>query len=414
NVSRSEAANLFRIALSRHRAAHPGESADQLPAHLAGVERFHEYVIGKTDADTYGSEGAGSFNQDEQEIMRTGRPMLGKIERTVCPDGSSIWHITTKVPWRNKDGEIIGTFGTSRDITNLKNAEAKIEETHKQLLETSRLAGMAEIATNVLHNIGNVLNSVNVSASLVVDNVRQSRAASLAKVAALLREHEHDLGMFITADAKGRQLPGYLGQLSEQLLADQTAAIQELELLVKNIEHIKKIVAMQQSYARISGVKEIISISQLVEDSLRMNADALARHDVQVVREFEDVPLVNVDKHRVLQILVNLIRNAKNACDESGREDKQIKVRVTHGEGRIKISVTDNGVGIAPENLTRIFSHGFTTRRNGHGFGLHSGALAAKEMGGSLTAHSGGPGQGATFTLELPVPAESANQVLGP
>jgi PAS domain S-box-containing protein len=408
NVSRSEAANLFRIALSRHHAAHPGESADQLPAHLASVERFHEYVIGKTDADTYGAEHAGAFNQDEREIIRTGRPMIGKIEETVFPDGSSIWHMTTKVPWRNKDGEIIGTFGTSRDISDLKNAEAKIEEAHKQLLETSRLAGMAEIATNVLHNVGNVLNSVNVSASLVVDNVRKSKVASLAKVAAMMQEHERDLGTFITSDAKGRQLPAYLGQLVEQLLADQKAAIIELELLVKNIEHINEVVAMQQSYAWVSGVKEIINVRDLVEDGLRMNAGALARHRVEVVREYEDVPPINVDKHRVLQILVNLIRNAKYACDESGREDRQMTVRVANGEGRIKISVVDNGIGIPPENLARVFNHGFTTRKDGHGFGLHSGALAAKEMGGSLTAQSDGIGCGAAFTLELPVQPKTA------
>jgi PAS domain S-box-containing protein len=402
NVSRSEAANLFRVALSRHHAAHPGEGAEQLPAHLASLDRFREYVIGKTDADTYGGERSGSFNQDEQEIMRTGRPLLGKIEQTVCPDGSSLWFMTTKVPWRNQNGEIIGTFGTSRDISDLKNAEAKVEETHKRLLESSRQAGMAEIATNVLHNIGNVLNSVNVSASLVVDSVKKSKAANLAKVSAMLREHEHDLGTFITSDAKGRQLPVYLGQLSEQLLADQETAVHELDLLVKNIEHIKDVVSMQQSYARVSGVKEIISLRDLVEDGLRMNIGALDRHRVEVIREFADVPPINVDKHRVLQILVNLIRNAKYACEESGRAERRLTVRLANGEGRVKISVADNGIGIPPENLTRIFNHGFTTRKDGHGFGLHSGALAAKEMGGSLAAQSDGIGNGATFTLDLP------------
>ncbi|HEY5232488.1 MAG TPA: PAS domain-containing sensor histidine kinase [Verrucomicrobiae bacterium] len=402
NLSRSEAANLFRIVLSRHHAAHPGESENQLPAHLTSLERFREYAIGKSDADFYGGENALNFSQDEREIMRTGRPMLGKIEQTVCPDGSSIWHMTTKVPWRNKESEIIGTFGTSKDISDLKDAEAKIEKTHKQLLEISRQAGMAEIATNVLHNIGNVLNSVNVSASLVVDNVKQSRVASLAKVAAMMREHEHDLGTFITTDPKGRQLPDYLARLSDHLLADQLTTVQELDLLVKNIEHIKEIVAMQQSYARISGVKEIISISELVEDGLRMNEDALHHHQVEVIREFEEVPLVNVDKHKVLQILLNLFRNAKHACQDSECEGRRLTVRVANGEGRIKISVTDNGVGIAPENLALIFNHGFTTRKDGHGFGLHSGALAAKEMGGSLTVHSDGSGCGATFTLELP------------
>jgi signal transduction histidine kinase len=263
---------------------------------------------------------------------------------------------------------------------------------------------MAEIATNVLHNVGNVLNSVNVSTSMVTDSVKKSKVASLANVVALLREHEHDLGTFITSDAKGKQLPGFLSQLSDHLLADQTATVKELESLRGNIEHINEIVAMQQSYATVSGVTEIINLTELVEDSLRLNEGSLSRHGVAVVREFENVPPMNIDKHKVLQILTNLIRNAKHACQDAERADKQMTVRVANGEGRIKISVSDNGIGIPPENLTRIFSHGFTTRKGGHGFGLHSGALAAKALGGFLTAHSDGPGQGANFTLELPCP----------
>ena len=122
------------------------------------------------------------------------------------------------------------------------------------------------------------------------------------------------------------------------------------------------------------------------------------------MREFEDVPPINVEKHKVLQILVNLMRNAKYACDESGRADKRLTVRVANGDGRRpRYRVMDNGVGIPPENLTRIFNHGFTTRKDGHGFGLHSGALAAEEMGGSLQVHSDGLGRGATFMLELPI-----------
>jgi signal transduction histidine kinase len=145
-----------------------------------------------------------------------------------------------------------------------------------------------------------------------------------------------------------------------------------------------------------------------------MNEGALARHGVQLVRDYKtDLPEITVDKHTVMQILINLMRNAKYACDDAAVfGDKQITVRASNGEGRVKISVIDNGIGIPPENLTRIFSHGFTTRKGGHGFGLHSGALAAKGMGGSLTVHSDGPSQGATFTLELPVQPESITQVL--
>jgi len=159
---------------------------------------------------------------------------------------------------------------------------------------------------------------------------------------------------------------------------------------------------MQQGYATASGVTETVKVADLVDDALRLNEGALDRHGVRVIREIEATPPILVEKHKVLQILVNLIRNAKYACDESGRTDKQLTVRLSNDDHRVQIAVIDNGVGIPKENLTRIFAHGFTTRKDGHGFGLHSGALAACELGGRLSAHSDGTGKGATFILELP------------
>jgi len=259
------------------------------------------------------------------------------------------------------------------------------------------------VASNVLHNVGNVLNSVNVSATLAADLARKSKISSLGKVVELLDQHAADLGEFMAKDPKGQQLPGYLRRLYEHLAQEQQTSVEELESLRKHIEHIKEIVTMQQSYAKMSGLTEVVSVAELVEDSLRMNAGALSRHEVQVVREYEAVPQISVEKHKVLQILVNLIRNAKYACDEGGAKEKRVTVRISNGEGRIKISVGDNGIGIPAENLTRIFNHGFTTRKTGHGFGLHSGALAAKEMGGQLAVYSQGLGHGAVFTVELPV-----------
>ena len=316
------------------------------------------------------------------------------------------WISARLKPMQAAEGIITGWVGTIEDVTERKLSEVGLEQAHREFVAASRKAGMAEIATNVLHNVGNVLNSVNISASLVVESMKTSRTSSLAKVVGLFQEHEQDLGTFITSDPKGKQLPGYLAQLSDHLLADQTVAILELDLLRGNIEHIKEIVAMQQSYATFGGVKEMMNVVNLVEDSVRMNQGALSRHGVEVIREFETVPPMNIEKHKMLQILINLVRNAKHACRESDRADKRLTVRVANGDGRVRISFLDNGIGIPPENLTRIFNHGFTTKKDGHGFGLHSGALAAKEMGGSLTAHSDGPGQGALFTLELPCPAQ--------
>jgi signal transduction histidine kinase len=289
------------------------------------------------------------------------------------------------------------------EVTEHTQAQAELERVHRQLVEASRQAGMAEIATNVLHNVGNVLNSVNVSAILASDLAQKSKADGLGRVVALMRAHAHDLGEFIASDPRGKHLPVHLGHLAEHLKTEQAAIVKELDSLRSNIEHIKDIVAMQQSYAKVAGVHEIVAVVDLLEDSLRMNTGALARHGVDVVRDFEGQPLVNIDKHKVLQILVNLVRNAKYACSESGLPGRRVTLSVRSANGLARIVVADNGVGIAPENLTRIFSHGFTTRAEGHGFGLHSGALAARELGGTLSVHSDGVGRGASFSLELPL-----------
>jgi PAS domain S-box-containing protein len=379
--------------------------ASKTQAEFFGVKDVDE-LIGKTDFNFFAEAHARPAFEDEQEIIRTGRPMIGKVEKEMLKDGRESWALTSKMPLRDKAGEIIGTFGISKDITAMKETEAKLNQLHQQLLDTSRQAGMAEVATNVLHNVGNVLNSVNISTSLVMNSLKKSRVSNLDKVVDLLRQHESDLGTFFASDPRGKQLTAFLAQLATHLLAEQAATFKELGSLQGNVEHIKEIVAMQQSYAKVSGVKEIINVRELVENGLRMNLGSLTRHEVELIRDFENVPPINVEKHKVLQILVNMLRNAKHACDDSGRTDKQMTVRVADGDGRIRISVADNGVGIPPENLTRIFNHGFTTRKEGHGFGLHSGALAAKEMGGALTVHSDGAGKGATFTLELPCPTE--------
>jgi ligand-binding sensor domain-containing protein/signal transduction histidine kinase len=298
------------------------------------------------------------------------------------------------------------TRSLENEIEERKRMQLEVERVHRELLETSRQAGMAEVATSVLHNVGNVLNSVNVGSSCLAESLRKSKAVNLSKVVALLREREADLGVFITNDPKGKQLPGYLAQLAEHLADEQAAALKELSQLQKNIEHIKDIVSMQQSFAKVSGATETVDAADLMEDTLRMNASSLVRHDIQVIREFGDVPPLSVEKHKVLQILVNLVRNAKHACDESGRADKRLTLCIANGNGSIKMSVIDNGIGISPENRINIFAHGFTTKTDGHGFGLHSGALAAKEMGGSLAVLSDGPGKGATFILELPLDRE--------
>ena len=320
----------------------------------------------------------------------------------VRPNGAVRTALSSAQRLSGPAGEPLGALAVVEDITEQRRAEEELERVHKQLLVASRQAGMAEVATNVLHNVGNVLNSVNVSASMVSERIKRSKCAGLARVADLLTEHAGDLATFLSG-AQGKHLPVYLQELAAQLISERDAAVAELTAVRSNVEHIKEIVAMQQGYAKRGGITDTVDVRMLVEDSLRMNEGAFSRHGVTIVREFEDVPLVQVDKHKVLQILVNVVRNAKYACAEAAGGTKCVTVRVRAAHGSILLSVSDTGVGIPKENLERIFNHGFTTRADGHGFGLHSSALAAKQLGGSLQAESAGPGQGATFTLTLPL-----------
>jgi ligand-binding sensor domain-containing protein/signal transduction histidine kinase len=298
------------------------------------------------------------------------------------------------------------------EIEERKRMELEVERIHRELLVASRQAGQAEVASSVLHNVGNVLNSVNVSTSLIRDHLGRLSAANLEQAAQMIREHAEDLGRFLTTDEKGRHFPRYLGEVSQYLSHEQEYLLKEINGLAQNVEHINEIVAMQQNYASVSGVHEKVAVWEVVENGITMNAGAFSRHGIKVVREYEPVENLTVDKHKLLQILVNLLRNAKYACDESGSTGKQVTVRIKQaGTSRVRVEIADNGVGIPPENLTRIFSHGFTTRKRGHGFGLHSSALTARGMGGSLTVRSEGVGKGATFILELPLnppgPAEA-------
>lgn len=322
------------------------------------------------------------------------------IER---PDGVRRTTLASSQRLIGPEGQPLGALAMVQDITERRAAEEELERVHKQLLTASRQAGMAEVATNVLHNVGNVLNSVNVSASMVSERIKRSKCAGLGRVASLFKEHAADLGAFV-GGPQGKHLPAYLTELASELLAERDAAVAELTALRSNVEHIKEIVAMQQGYARLGGVTDTVDVRGLVDDSLRMNEGAFNRHGVTIVRDFEDVPMVRVDKHKVLQILVNVIRNAKYACSEAkGGGERRVTVRVRASASAVLISVIDTGVGIPRENLDRIFGYGFTTRAEGHGFGLHSSALAARELGGTLRAESPGPGMGATFTLTLPL-----------
>jgi len=289
----------------------------------------------------------------------------------------------------------------------------RLESVTQELCNASRRAGMAEIATGVLHNVGNVLNSVNVSVSVAMKSVQNSEVSSLIKAGDLLREHSANLPQFIASDERGKLLPGFLLEVTDCLSQEQVRLLDELRQVVQGVDHIKHIVADQQKHAKDGTVRQRVVPAELMEQAVAMAPEIGADPTLHLVRQYADIPWAAIDKHKALQILINLLSNAIKAVS-NGQQERRIVVATrldtNGGDNRIQFEISDNGVGIAEENLTKIFAHGFTTGNSGHGFGLHSSANAAREMGGNLRVSSSGAGHGASFILELPWTAEAANE----
>ncbi len=386
-------------------------SADMQQVHYvsAGFER----IWGRPMVDHYGRpEKWVDFivPEDRDHVTQvfsglTGESRSTDVEyRITRPDGEIRWVRSRGFQVRDAEDRLIRITGIVTDTTEQRHAQAALDAAQRQLREASRRAGMAEIATNVLHDVGNILNSVTVSADLVRSALQKSRAQGLARAVGLMKENAGHLEQFLKADEKGRLLPEYLDAVTQALLQEQQGMVSELDHLTRSIDHIREVVTMQQTHAGQAPLLESAAICDLVEDALRINSEALARDGIDVIREFEPVPPARLDRGRVLQILVNLVGNARDALMALPGSSRRLTVQVAlAGDKRLRVSVRDEGEGISADNLLRIFAHGFTTRPHGHGFGLHSSALAAAQMNGTLTAASAGPGHGAIFTLQLPL-----------
>src|SRR5688572_2876469 len=324
-----------------------------------------------------------------------------------------------EVGFRNKRGEIVNMMlnvrlrplvagespiceGTAEDITDRLRAQAELDQLNRRLVDSSRRAGMAEVATGVLHNVGNVLTSVNLIVHDLQERLHQTRLPHLERAAAMLQGEPSEVARYLTEDPAGRQLPGFIGRLSAHFVEERNRHQADLEKLAGHFLHIRDIIITQQSSARMLGMTEDVPPLLLIEDALRLSVQSFDRHGIEVEKNFAVTGSVHTDRHKVLQILVNLFRNAKDALH--GRDNARITLTIAPGDaGYVKIAVADNGIGISAENLAKIFQHGFTTKPDGHGFGLHSCVLAAREMKGDLTVASEGSERGAVFTLTLPL-----------
>ncbi len=346
------------------------------------------------------------WNEAELDALRTA---AGMLDATITRQRAQAALLEAKEFLEQRVVE--RTRELQSQVNAKEEARAELAEAQQRLMTLSRAAGMAEVATGVLHNVGNVLNSVNVSTNLVESRTQELRIDHMVAAIEMLAQHRSDLPTFLDSTPAGQRVLPYLEKLGAHFTKERAAVLQEVRLLRDHVGHIKEIVATQQTYAKVSGLIDDISLAELVDDSLRIVDVGFTRHHIRVERSYEDIPPVPTDKHQILQILLNLLQNAKQAIKQAGPADRVVHVRIRRkNEDWVRIEVQDSGIGLPPEHLTRIFAHGFTTKKDGHGFGLHSGALAAKQVGGALWAESDGPGRGATFKLELPLASSRARQ----
>jgi signal transduction histidine kinase len=305
---------------------------------------------------------------------------------------------------QDDSGRLRRLLGVSWDVTEQVRQDERRLQLQLQVQEASRHAGMAEVATGVLHSVGNVLNSLGVSVVMLQARLRESRAGNVERAAKLIEAQGPQLGEFFASDPRGRELPGYLRQLGEHLVAENRSLCDEAQAVITHVEHIGKIIAAQQTYARHGGSMEELDIAELIEHALVMHFSTSA--EVKVRRENRGVGKAMVDRHKLLQIMGNLLSNARHALRDRKQGPRELIVRLRAlPPGFYAIDVEDTGIGIPAEAMQRLFEFGFTTKKEGHGFGLHASAILVKEMGGELSARSEGLNRGACFTVRLPIAA---------
>jgi NO-binding membrane sensor protein with MHYT domain/PAS domain-containing protein len=333
--------------------------------------------------------------------LAEGRNVCAMRVRVTTPAGRTVHLQVHARLFRDSHGQLDRLLGVAWDVSEQVCQEERRLELQLQLREVSRHAGMAEVATGVLHSVGNLLNSLGVSTTLVLSGLRDSRVVNVSRVAQLLVENSNGPGGFLETDPRGREIPAYLAQLGEHLGTENRNLYSEMQTVASHVEHIGKIVAAQQTYARRGGVTEEVELAELVDNAIALNFGGVS--DIRVQRDYQLAPRLTLDRHKLIQILGNLLSNARHALRDLTQGKRVLTVRLRQLEQSLAIEVEDTGVGIEAEVLKRLFAFGFTTKKDGHGFGLHASANLAKDLGGEITVHSDGPGQGARFTLCLPL-----------
>ena len=317
-------------------------------------------------------------------------------------DGNTKWIEIIGYPQRTNASNITKLTGIIRDITKRKELDFKMESLNKKLIESAHRAGMADVATFVLHNLGNVINSLNVSIGIIHEQLESSHYSKLIKLSEMISKHKDSIQDYLLLDPKGKLIPKYLETISSSLKKDLVNMLNEADNIEQQVQHIKDIITSQQDLSGSSEIIEEILLSEIINSAIKMIIPTY----IQVKKDYQYDKKLVTDRIKLTQVLVNLLLNAKQSLILNKQEENKtltVSIVESSNEGFIDIILQDNGVGISKENLDKLFKFGFTTKDTGHGYGLHSSALTIKQIKGIIKGQSDGIGKGATFTISLPL-----------
>jgi signal transduction histidine kinase len=272
--------------------------------------------------------------------------------------------------------------------------------------ESEMSAASTKGEESVFHKMRNVLNSVHVSAGLIHHQLREFHVDDVGRVADMLEAHDDNVGWYLSQDSKGKKIPHFLGELSQELQHTRLDVLTELTTLNYYLEQLEYLLTVGQSPERAGGFKETVHFSTVLDEAITLHQGELDRMGIAVVRNYDSVDEGILEVSRLSSIVVNLVRNAINAMRESTEHVHHLILHVLpcpDREGFVRLQVGNTGRGISSDCLTRVFSPQQSGSQSHVLPNLHMSALAAKDLGGSLRVWSDGPNQGAIFTLDVPV-----------
>ncbi|CAM2066395.1 Response regulator [Sulfidibacter corallicola] len=283
-----------------------------------------------------------------------------------------------------------------RGVIQRKEAEQALRKSEE------RYRGLAEFADAVIHNVGNVLNSVNASCESIAATLNRSRIGQLERVNHLLQSVSVETDFFVN-HPKGKQIPDYLTGLKGKLTEEHEKISEEIDGILKRLLLVREIIETQQSHGKVREASEPLNLLEMVEDAIKVRRATLVRNRIQIAVDVSDALVVSAPKIKLTHILINLLKNAIDAICETDQEVRQVRVAAQLLEnGDVQLLIADTGIGISDAVRERLFQHGFTTKKNGHGYGLHYCANIMKELGGRVEVESDGLGTGATVNLFFP------------